>query len=280
MFCGDVAAAVKVSRDADAGLRRVAGLPDATRSDEAVARAESCVAHFLQTDPDGSWIAEDGGQVIAFAQAHCRDDLWVLPYLFVAPHAQGAGVGRALLESALAYGSAGAPGIIVCSRDPRAIRRYALAGFTLHPTVVAWGPVSRSTLPPTPAARFGGSADLGLTATIDRRQRGAARVRDIEACLAEGDQLLVVPERAYALVRGPRIGPLAALDEDAAAQLLSMALAEVCAGYAEVSRITARQQWAVRVAIAARLEIHPHGPVFIRGDPGPLCPYLPDGVLG
>src|SRR5207244_2814502 len=63
--------------------------------------------------------------------------LWVLADPFVAPAAQNQGVGRALLEHTLAYAKESEPGLIVSSPEPRAIRRYASAGFALHPTVVA-----------------------------------------------------------------------------------------------------------------------------------------------
>jgi GNAT superfamily N-acetyltransferase len=275
----DVAAVVGVTEDADAVQRRSAQLPDAPWSEDLVHRTQRRVRHFLASDPGGSWVAEDEGRVIGLAQAHRRQDLFVLSSLFVLPAAQNSGAGRALLDRVLAYGPDG-PGLIVSSRDPRAVRRYALAGFTLHPTVVAWGAVRREGLNAAPDVRRGDSTDLELTAAIDQRQRGAARVEDVQLCLAEGDQLLVVPDRGYTLVRGSRVGPLAALDDEAASQLLTAALADFCQDGPEVSRMTARQDWAVRLAVAAGLEIHPHGPVFVRGDPGPMRPYLPDGILG
>ena len=55
----------------------------------------------------------------------------MLAHPFVAPTAQNQGVGRALLEHTLAYAKESEPGLIVSSPEPRAIRRYASAGFAL-----------------------------------------------------------------------------------------------------------------------------------------------------
>jgi len=102
--------------------------------------------------------------------------LWVLAHPFVAPTAQNQGVGRALLEHALAYAKESEPGLIVSSPDPRAIRRYASAGFALHPTVGAGGILRRVGLGAAPDVRCGDETDLESTAPIDRQVRGAARI--------------------------------------------------------------------------------------------------------
>ena len=49
------------------------------------------------------------------------------------------------------------------------------------------------------------------------------------------------------------------------------------AEYAE-EWITSAQQWAVDVAVAARLELQPSGAICLRGDIGPFRPYLPGGA--
>jgi hypothetical protein len=56
-------------------------------------------------------------------------------------------------------------------------------------------------------------------------------------------------------------------------------LARVPAGRkAEVEWLTGAQQWAIDVAVAARLELSPSGAVCLRGDVGSFRPYLPDGA--
>jgi len=39
--------------------------------------------------------------------------------------------------------------------------------------------------------------------------------------------------------------------------------------------ITAGQDWAVSVVLGAGLGLTGHGALCVRGDPGPLAPYLP-----
>ena len=283
MSAGDVPAAVEAWVAADIDMRRRERLPDIAWDRREITRTEGRTAYFLQTDPAGSWVVEVDGAVAGLAQAHRREGLWILSHLFVAPEAQGHGAGRELLDRTLDYGSPDDPGLIISSRDPRAIRRYAATGFALHPTVVAWGKVQRDRLSPPPDVRPGDAADLQLAAAVDRHLRGAARIAELELCLAEGDRMLVVPERGYALVRGTRVVSVAALDEDVGRQLLKAGLLEAAqddSAPAEVSRMTAAQNWAMEVALDAGLELHPHGPIFVRGRPGPLAPYLPDGALG
>jgi GNAT superfamily N-acetyltransferase len=281
MVAADVPDAVRAWRDADIAMRAQFHLPVPVWDDAAVARTERRISYFLGTDPGGSFVAEVDGAVVGLAQVHRREGLWVLAHLFVSPSAQNQGAGRALIDRALAYGDSGEPGLIISSRDPRAIRRYAHAGFGLWPAVVGWGVVRPAGLGAAPLVREGSDADLELTAVVDRQVRGAARPAELALFLAEGDRLLVVDRRGYALLRGPRVAIVSALDEDAAVQLLTAGLAEASdTEYAETARITAPQQWAVGVALAAGLELHPHGPVMVRGTPGPLQPYLPDGALG
>lgn len=63
-------------------------------------------AHLLATDPDRFWVATDATadsrDPVGFASATVRGDLWFLAMLFVMPGRQGAGLGAALLDRALA----------------------------------------------------------------------------------------------------------------------------------------------------------------------------------
>ncbi|MBV8560832.1 MAG: GNAT family N-acetyltransferase, partial [Acidimicrobiia bacterium] len=255
-------------------------LPAIEWAEGRIARSERRARHFLTTDPEGSWVAEQDSAIVGLAQAHQREGLWVLGHLFVAPWAQSQGVGRALLERALRYGDPGGPALIMASRDPRAMRRYALAGFELRPALAAGGRVDRLRLVADQQVRDGSANDLDLLAGIDRRLRGASRSADHELSLREGDRLLLFGDRAYAFLRGSRVSSVGGLDADAAARCLMAALAEAPPGPVSFSWVTGAQQWAVRVALEARLELHPHGPVMVRGDSGPLSPYLPDGAFG
>jgi ribosomal protein S18 acetylase RimI-like enzyme len=51
----------------------------------------------LNDDPDGLWIAEDGGEILGFAFSWVCSSLWFLAELFVAPDQQGRGIGNELL---------------------------------------------------------------------------------------------------------------------------------------------------------------------------------------
>jgi ribosomal protein S18 acetylase RimI-like enzyme len=52
----------------------------------------------LNDDPDGLWVAEDGGEILGFAFSWVCGGLWFLAELFVAPGQQGRGIGNELLS--------------------------------------------------------------------------------------------------------------------------------------------------------------------------------------
>jgi GNAT superfamily N-acetyltransferase len=240
------------------------------------AAARVRLRHLLATDPGGCWVAGDG-DMDAAALALVRDDVWGLSLLVVRPDLQSAGVGRALLERALAYGDGTRGGIILASADPRALRSYARAGFALHPTVKATGSPRGAVA--DPAVRPFTPADHAMAAGVDRAVRGAAHGGDLDALLAGGCELLAYPDRGYVAHRSGAVKLLAAADEEAAAALLRTVLARIPAdGAADVEWITARQQWAVGVALATGLDLRPQSAVFLRGEVGPFTPYLPGGA--
>jgi ribosomal protein S18 acetylase RimI-like enzyme len=102
-------------------------------------RRQDRTRHFLQTDPQGSWVAEDEGIVVGMSQSFVREDYWTLSQLGTLPGRQGRGLGRELLRLALSHGDPDSPGTIQCSRDPKAMALYTSYGFVLHPVVAAWG---------------------------------------------------------------------------------------------------------------------------------------------
>lgn len=61
------------------------------------------LAHLARSDPERAWMAAGRGRAPAqgFAMAFERDGFWFLSFLFVRPEAQGAGLGRRLLEACL-----------------------------------------------------------------------------------------------------------------------------------------------------------------------------------
>ena len=235
------------------------------------------IAHLLARDPDGAWVAEQGGEVVGCSLAIMREGLWGLSLLVVRPEAQSGGVGRELLARARAYGDGARGWIVLASRDPRALRSYARLGLDLHPAVAARGRPRGAVMPPE--VRSGGAADLPLTVEVDHAVRGAAHGDDIVALLDAGGELLVHPGRGYAVVREGVVRVLAALDEEAAVALLRGCLAAAGTRSAVVEWITSAQKWAVAPCLEAGLELRfDVGAVFVAGDVGPFAPYLPSGA--
>jgi len=282
----DVAAAAAVGHESlrEAGLRY--GWTMAERTPERAQFGEARIRHLLATDPDGAWVAERDGEVVGTALALRRGPLWFLSLLTVALDAQGQGVGARLLTAAERIGADAPMSLICASSDPKALRRYALAGHALLPAYTAKGTVDRSLLPAVPDVREGSwDGDRELVEAVGTMQRGTPYGPDLDFYAANGTHRLLVTDRAagpgFAVVRvgdGPVL--LAAARPEGAADLLWASLAEA-EGDVELDALTADQQWAVEVALAARLSLTPGGEsVCVRGALGPLSPYLPSGLFG
>ena len=236
--------------------------------------------HFLSTDPDGCWVAEDAGGMLGFATSYTRELMWILATYAVRPQAQGQGIGKALLAAALHHGRGCLRGMLSASSDPRATRRYRQAGFSLHPQMFLSGAVDRTAIPVIEKVREGSAGDIELMDSIDRRTRGAAHGADHEVMLRLWR--LVVSDTStgsgYAYVdRGGRVALLAATNRRTATRLLWEALAS-SDGPTEIGHVTAANEWAVDVGMAARLHLHQEGYLALR-DMRPPAPYLHNGVF-
>jgi GNAT superfamily N-acetyltransferase len=238
------------------------------------------IAHLQRTDPQGAWVAESDGEIVGVALALVREGVWGLSLFGMAPGHQGKGVGRKLLDATLRYAEGCRGAIILSSTDPRAMRRYALAGFELRPCVTFAGIVDRSAIPAGLRSRPGSAADdRELCDAVSRHVRGAAHGPDLEALEAVGCSLLVHDDGGWAAVRDGSPALVAARDEAIATDLLWSALAAGGPGETvHVDFIAAGHDWAVQTCLAARLAISPDGPLFVRGDVGPFAPYLPSGA--
>jgi len=236
--------------------------------------------HLLTVDPDGQWVSEaENGTLTGAACALRREGLWGLSLLVVHPDAQGQGLGRRLLDRALETARDADGAMITSSTDPRAIRRYAAAGFALWPTLGAQGVVRRDRLDAPDGVRDGDAGDLAHTEAVDREVRGAAHGSDILTML-EGGMRLAVSDEGYAVYGEHRVVVLAARTPGGAADLLRAALIAMREdGEIHVNWITAAQQWAIGVVLAAGLSLGPKGPICSRGRLGPLTPYLPSGAF-
>jgi hypothetical protein len=97
--------------------------------------------------------------------------------------------------------------------------------------------------------------------------------------LATGGRLLVVEGGGFAVHRDGSPVVLAAFDDDSATDLLWSCFAAAAPGATvHVDFISQGNDWAVAVALDLGLSLSPDGPIFTRGDLGPLAPYLPSGA--
>lgn len=236
--------------------------------------------HLLRTDPGGCWVAEDTSGMAGFATSFTRELMWVLSTYVVRPDLQGRGIGRALLEAALHHGRGCLRGMLASSGDPKAARRYRLAGFTLHPQMFLRGVLDRTSLPVVEKVREGTAADTEMMDSVDRRTRGAAHGPD-HPLLMSLHRLLVsdtTTGSGYAYVDAAgRLELLAASHRRTATRLLWAVLAD---GPPQtlVPHLTPANSWAVDVGLAAHLELHQEGYLGLRAM-SPPAPYIHHGAL-
>ncbi|MCW2815360.1 MAG: Acetyltransferase family protein [Nocardioides sp.] len=239
--------------------------------------------HFLVTDAAGCWIAEDtDGSMVGFATSIRREGTWILATYAVRPGQQGRGVGKQVLDLALTHSRGCLQGMLSASDDPRAVRRYLLAGFRMHPQMRLAGTVDRSAIPAGTGSRIreGTAADTDLMDSLDRRARGAGHGPDHP--LMQRQLRPIVTDSptgsGYAyLDPGGSVVLLAAENRRTAERLLWAAIAD---GPAEqsIGHVTAANDWAITVGTAARLELRTSGFLALRGLKPPTT-YLHHGAL-
>jgi ribosomal protein S18 acetylase RimI-like enzyme len=287
MIEADVPAAVAAFDSGMLAMLTRHSLPVTRNSIQDERRRQDRTRHFLRSDPDGSWVAEDGGAVVGMSQSFVREGYWMLSQLGTLPGRQGRGVGRELLRRALSHGDGQGPGTIQCSRDPKAMALYSSFGFVLHPVVAAWGVMRPGAFErPPEVARYEPDQvterELRVVTAIDREVRGSARTVDIVAMLTQpGTRLLLHADQGYAVAMDDRVVTLGARQEESATLVLKAMLAESPTGETiEINWLTSAQQWAIRVVVEAGIELQPYGPVMVRGMEGPPSPYIPSGGFG
>ncbi|MFP8941329.1 GNAT family N-acetyltransferase [Streptomyces fenghuangensis] len=250
--------------------------------------------HLARTDPGGCWLAEDAaGRPVGVVLSARREGTWGLSLLAVLPEARGRGVGGALLKRALEYGRGCLRGIALVPPHPVAARVCRRAGLELHPATRLTGTVSTASLPaPNGAVAEGGPKDRDLMDSVDRRLRGGAHGPDHEE-LPRHAGLLVTDDFAgsgYCYISGAPGGPggagsevrvelLGATSRRLATRLLTAALGAAGEGRrVRIEGLTAEQQWALDVGLAAGLEPDTAGWVGLRGM-RPPSPYIPSAAF-
>jgi GNAT superfamily N-acetyltransferase len=226
-------------------------------------------SHLLTTDPGGCWVAEIDAEMAGFAVSMRRDLLWILASYAVRTDLQGQGIGRPLLDAAMSYSRGCLRGMFAASSDPKAFRRYRLAGFSMYPELHLAGVPDRSAIPDLDRVREGTMGDVDLMDSLDRQRRNAAHGPDHEV-LTDLHQLLVIDHvsgSGYVYLResgSPVL--LAASDRRTARRLLWAALACAPAHQpVEVPHVTPANEWAVDVGLEARLSVSTRGYLALRG---------------
>jgi GNAT superfamily N-acetyltransferase len=243
-------------------------------------RFRARTGRLLGEDPDGCWVVEGPeGDLDAVAISILREGIWVLVTLATHPAAQSSGAGRRAIAAAWELGRQAEGHLIGSSDDPRAWRLYHGLGLTVHPAVSAHGKLDRTLVPALPGVRDGDATDLEACAAIDRDVRGGARVRDLEALLADGDAFYRT-DGGYAFGLRGHVQTVVARTEEEAVALLWRVWADAPDDReAGTYWITGGQDWALRTAFAARLRVEPDGAVCAGGAVGPLAPWIPHGAL-
>lgn len=251
--------------------------PAKRRSPERSAAWARRTARFLETDPDGCWVADEEGEVVGFATSLRRERLWVLATFVVEPGRQGKGVGRELLAAAQTYAEGAEVGMLAASEDPLALRRYHAAGFSLWPQLFFHGEVDRSAIPAVSGVRDGAEADREWMDELDRSLRGGPHGSD-HTNLADMAALVVAADRSgYAYASKGATYLVAARGPETATALLWECLARGEANF-EISHVTTANPWAVDVAMQARLRMSTRGHLAVRGM-APPAPYIHNGAM-
>ena len=191
-----------------------------------------------------SFVADDGGAVVAFGSSWQRGDDWFLASLFVAPQAQGNGVGPALLDAV--WGDAPRRRTMTDAIQPISNALYGRRGL----------------IPATPVLGFAGRSEASSTlaeapadlAAIDAAAYGFDRAVDHRHWAQFGRRSTWGDAYSYVFPGGV-IGPVAGLDADAAARALE---AELSRAEGEVRvRIPGTSRALVAVALRAGLRLSP-----------------------
>jgi ribosomal protein S18 acetylase RimI-like enzyme len=204
----------------------------------ASARPPNFQSFSLKDDPDGLWVAEDGGEILGFAWSWVCGDLWFLAQLFVAPGHQGRGIGNELIQRTLDHArkaGATAKALITFTFNRVSQGLYIRHGLFPKMPIYFFG-IARERLSDMPEAPLrwvaleDTAAHLASLAEIDARALGVSRGNHHKYLLndptTKGVLLYAGGECAgYAYISADgHIGPLAVAREDALGAAFTTAL--------------------------------------------------------
>jgi GNAT superfamily N-acetyltransferase len=153
------------------------------------------LVHLATSDPQRAWLAPGHGRAPAqgFGMAFERDGFWFLSFLFVRPEAQGAGLGRRLLEACLP-----APHerrlLATCVDAVQPVSTALYAGYGIVPRVPLFGLLGDSpaeNLPRLPRGVMALEFDRLGQGTAGSRSAGVAGQRRLADALATVDRQVV-----------------------------------------------------------------------------------------
>jgi GNAT superfamily N-acetyltransferase len=169
----DLDALGEVFYEADDELSERRGLPKTPRNPMPLLRLFD---HIVQGSPERGWLAEADGRVLGFGIAARRADMTFLSFLFVRPDAQASGIGRALLERAMAGSDYRA--VCIGSMQPISAALYAQYGMVPRVPLYMFSGRPNSPLRALPKGMDIGPVSIDEVAGLDQEMTGLTRPDD------------------------------------------------------------------------------------------------------
>lgn len=272
-------AALRVVSNRDSGLAHENELAEGWR------REPQELAWRFAADPEGHFVAREGGEVLGTASCLAYEGglAWV-GGMVVKPTARGRGVGRALLRACLAHAEARGARVVGLDATDEGRPLYEAEGFravgaTPRWSRPAWGP--RPTPAASPYAIFPVSAcELMDLARYDAARFGAHRAPWLAAAMADfPDRCFVAFHKpsgdlaGFALARAQLIGPVVADAPEAAMWLIRACEAAGAPARAQLLAANPRAAQAF-----AALGYRPDGATCLRMVRGGVSPGKPGAV--
>ena len=169
----DMDALGEVFYEADDELNVRRGLPKTPRNPMPLLRLFD---YIVQDSPGRGWLAERDGRALGFGICAQRDDMTFLSFLFVRPDDQASGLGRALLERAMANSDYRA--VCIFSAQPIAAALYAQYGMVPRVPLFMFSGKPMDAPRALPAGLEIGPVSIEEVAGLDQEVTGLTRSAD------------------------------------------------------------------------------------------------------